>query len=224
MPRAPARHEGFGALYVGLTPIAMRQLPYTATKLVTYDMFARAAKGVASTLERTLMPDSDGKRLQPFAIVLAGMLAGAAAAVVSHPADLLLTRLCGSSATTNLAECVIADGVPGGGKSRRRRGPRTVAPGTGRVGGARTGAVGAPSGPSRCASAEPAAPASRPAGFLEQAKYLWSLGLAGAYSGLGPRLAMTSVMTSIQFTIYEGVRSVLGVAGRPPPKPVVIPA
>lgn len=109
---------------MGLTPIAMRQLPYTATKLVTYDMFARAAKGVASTLERTLMPDSDGKRLQPFAIVLAGMLAGAAAAVVSHPADLLLTRLCGSSATTNLAECVIADGVPGGGKSRRRRGPR----------------------------------------------------------------------------------------------------
>ena len=96
--------------------------------------------------------------------------------------------------------------------------------GTGRVGGARTGAVGAPSGPSRWASAQPAAPALRPAGFIEQAKYLWSLGLAGAYSGLGPRLAMTSVMTSIQFTIYEGVRSVLGVAGRPPPKPVVIPA
>ena len=37
--------------------------------------------------------------------------AGAAAAVVSHPADLLLTRLCGSSQTTNLAECVIAEGV-----------------------------------------------------------------------------------------------------------------
>ena len=127
---------------MGLTPIAMRQLPYTATKLVTYDMFARAAKGVASTLERTLMPDSDGKRLQPLAIVLAGMLAGAAAAVVSHPADLLLTRLCGSSATTNLAECVIADGVPGGGKSRR--GPRHRGAGDGTRRGRTHGRRGGP--------------------------------------------------------------------------------
>ena len=58
-----------------------------------------------------------------------------------------------------------------------------------------------------------------------QAKYLYSLGLRGAYSGLGPRLVMTSAMTSIQFTIYEGVRSALGVAGLPPPpKPVILPA
>ena len=71
-----------------------------------------AEKGVASTLERTLMPDSDGKRLQPLAIVLAGMLAGAAAAVVSHPADLLLTRLCGSSATTKRGEQAMARAMP----------------------------------------------------------------------------------------------------------------
>ena len=43
-----------------------------------------------------------------------------------------------------------------------------------------------------------------------------SLGVRGAYAGLGPRLVMTSAMTSVQFTIYEGVRRSLGVAGKPP--------
>ena len=35
-------------------------------------------------------------------------------------------------------------------------------------------------------------------GRLEQLRYLASLGVAGAYSGLAPRLAMTSIMTSVQ--------------------------
>jgi len=165
------RHEGVGALYVGLTPIAMRQLPYTATKLVTYEVFARSCTRAAAALERRLMPDSDGKRLRPYGILAAGLLAGAAAAVVSHPADLLLTRLCGSAQTTNLAECVIAVGV------------------------------------------------------VDQLRYLMSLGFRGAYSGLGPRLVMTSAMTSVQFYIYEGVRSALGVGvSKPPPQPVAAPA
>ena len=41
-----------------------------------------------------------------------------------------------------------------------------------------------------------------------------SLGLRGAYSGLGPRLVMTSVMTSVQFYIYEAVR--VGLSASPP--------
>ena len=85
---------------------------------------------------------------------------------------LLLTRLCGSATaqvTTNVAECVIADGV------------------------------------------------------LEQLKYLMSLGLGGMYAGLGPRLVMTSAMTSVQFTIYESVRHALGVSNKPPDV-VVAPA
>ena len=35
------RHEGFGALYAGFCPIALRQLPYTMTKLVAYELVAR---------------------------------------------------------------------------------------------------------------------------------------------------------------------------------------
>ena len=63
-------------------------------------------------------------------------------------------------------------------------------------------------------------------GFFEQCRYIWGLGLRGAYSGLTPRLMMTSIMTSVQFTIYEGVRHVLGVTGTAPaaPKAVVIPS
>lgn len=164
------RHEGVAALYVGLTPIAMRQLPYTATKLVTYEILSRSCTRVAATLERRVMPNSDGKRLRPYGILAAGLLAGAAAAVVSHPADLLLTRLCGSAQTTNLAECVIA------------------------------------------------------VGLADQVRYLMSLGLRGAYSGLGPRLAMTAAMTSVQFYIYEGVRTALGAGVAKPPPPVIVPA
>jgi solute carrier family 25 phosphate transporter 3 len=90
------RHEGAGALYAGLAPIAMRQLPYTVTKLVAYELFVRATTAAARQVEGVLLPHSDGETLRPYAILFAGLVAGAAAAVVSHPADLLLTRLCGS--------------------------------------------------------------------------------------------------------------------------------
>lgn len=159
-----ARHEGLGSLYVGLAPIAMRQLPYTVTKLVAYELVSRATQQVAQRREW----------LRPYAVVTAGLIAGAAAAVVSHPADLLLTRLCGTVAiggVPNVAECVLSDGL------------------------------------------------------FVQIRYLLSLGLGGMYSGLVPRLIMTSAMTSIQFSLYESVRSALGVSRQPlPPTQVRIPA
>ena len=44
--------EGVRSLYKGLTPIAMRQLPYTVTKLVTYEFFLRAATFASVRLEQ----------------------------------------------------------------------------------------------------------------------------------------------------------------------------
>lgn len=58
-------------------------------------------------------------------------------------------------------------------------------------------------------------------GFIEQAQYLMSMSLGEAFSGLGPRLAMTSIMTSIQFVLYDNVRLMLGVSGSLPPPPAV---
>ena len=65
---------------------------------------------------------SRGKEPDPhFVSLSAGLTAGSAAAIVSQPADVLLTRLCGTTATTQLVECVIASGlwqqVGGGGGS-----------------------------------------------------------------------------------------------------------
>jgi len=94
------RNEGFGTLYAGLTPIMLRQLPYTVTKLVAYELIHRFVETTSSS-----------ERLRDYGVVFAGLLAGAAAAFVSHPADVLLTRICGTASagalTNNVAECVI---------------------------------------------------------------------------------------------------------------------
>lgn len=42
--------------------------------------------------------------------LISGVLAGVSAAVVSQPADVLLSKLCGSS--SSLTECIILDGFP----------------------------------------------------------------------------------------------------------------
>lgn len=107
------RDDGAAALFKGFAPIAMRQVPYTACKLVTFElgigMLGRLVAAHRERLERAGRPMAEPPRT---AIVLtAGLMAGAAAAVVSQPFDLLLTRLCGSSAVNSLSECVIAIGV-----------------------------------------------------------------------------------------------------------------
>lgn len=96
--------EGFGALYRGFAPIALRQVPYTMVKLVCYDAIAGM---IAQSIRR-----ARGKEPDPhFVSLSAGLTAGSAAAIVSQPADVLLTRLCGTTATTQLVECVIASGL-----------------------------------------------------------------------------------------------------------------
>jgi solute carrier family 25 phosphate transporter 3 len=106
--------DGLRALYRGFTPIALRQVPYTACKLVSFELGIAALQSVVQAhRERLLM--SGGRSLpEPprTAIVLtAGLMAGACAAVVSQPFDLLLTRLCGSNAMAALSECVVDYGL-----------------------------------------------------------------------------------------------------------------
>lgn len=102
------RKDGVGALFRGLGPIAMRQVPYTACKLVTFELISAALE--APLAERFAQMRSQGLEPPRTAIVLAaGLLAGAAAAVVSQPFDLLLTRMCGSSSLTKLTDCVVSN-------------------------------------------------------------------------------------------------------------------
>jgi solute carrier family 25 phosphate transporter 3 len=103
-----ARVEGPRALWKGFGPVAMRQVPYTCCKLVVYEL---ASLAMLDALRR--LPEeraSLGAQMRPAAVVAAGLVAGAAAAVISQPADVLLSRLCGSGAMTSLSACVIAQG------------------------------------------------------------------------------------------------------------------
>jgi hypothetical protein len=88
-------------------------VPYTACKLVSFELGIAALEALV-TARRERLRRAGGTLPEPprTAIVLAaGLAAGGAAAVVSQPFDLLLTRLCGSASVGALSECVIAEGV-----------------------------------------------------------------------------------------------------------------
>lgn len=161
-----ARDEGVGALFHGLKPIMMRQLPYTVTKLVAYELCSTALIAAARRLVRARGEADDAPPtplLRPAIVLFSGILAGAAAAVVSQPADVLLTRIC---ASTSIAKCSLD-------------------------------AAGS---------------------FRDQVVELARGGLREAYAGLGPRLAMVSAMTSVQFLLYDWVRCQLQCEGALPTK------
>eukprot|EP00321_Phaeocystis_globosa_P001088 CAMPEP_0118814844 /NCGR_PEP_ID=MMETSP1162-20130426/3813_1 /TAXON_ID=33656 /ORGANISM="Phaeocystis Sp, Strain CCMP2710" /LENGTH=298 /DNA_ID=CAMNT_0006744763 /DNA_START=226 /DNA_END=1120 /DNA_ORIENTATION=+ len=148
-----SRNEGVGALFHGLKPITMRQLPYTVTKLVAYELCSTALIAASRRFVRARGEADDAPLpllLRPAIVLFSGILAGAAAAVVSQPADVLLTRIC---ASTSVANCALD-------------------------------AAGS---------------------FREQLAELARGGLREAYAGLGPRLAMVSAMTSVQFLLYDWV-------------------
>lgn len=144
------KSDGVGALFSGFGPIAMRQVPYTACKLVSFELISTALASKAGS-------GAGMEQARPAIALAAGLLAGAAAACVSQPFDLLLTRVCGASSGAAIADCVISNGL------------------------------------------------------RDQLMYLVSLG-PGAFTGLRPRLAMVSLMTSCQFFLYDSLRTALDCA------------
>lgn len=101
-----ARHEGAAVFFKGFVPIALRQVPYTACKLVSFELAVGWMRAlVAASDSGTHASD----RHRGVIVLASGLLAGAAAAVVSQPFDLLLTRLCGSGQMAS--ECLLTTGV-----------------------------------------------------------------------------------------------------------------
>lgn len=85
-------------------------MPYTACKLVTYELVSSLLH--ASLAHRAEAAAGSGQLALPepprWALVLfSGMVAGATAAFVSQPFDLLLTRVCGASSGADLLECAM---------------------------------------------------------------------------------------------------------------------
>jgi len=79
--------EGIGGFYAGLFPILCKQIPYTMAKF--------AVQGAAAEQIFTMLPErktlSGGTKMM--VSITSGVIAGVAAAIISHPADTLLSKV-----------------------------------------------------------------------------------------------------------------------------------
>lgn len=84
-----AREEGIiRGFYSGFIPILFKQVPYTMAKFVVYE---RASEAIYGFMGKTKAQLSDGTNT--IINLSAGLTAGLAAAVVSQPADTLLSKI-----------------------------------------------------------------------------------------------------------------------------------
>jgi len=87
LPKMVAK-EGFGNLYAGLVPLWARQIPYTIIKFVAFE---RIAETIYSVLPK---PKSEMSTPEQMGVVFtAGYLAGILCAIVSHPADTMVSKI-----------------------------------------------------------------------------------------------------------------------------------
>lgn len=80
--------EGVGGFYAGLVPILAKQVPYTMAKFAVQ---GEAADRIYASMGKTPSELSAGSNLG--VSLSSGVIAGVAAAVISHPADTLLSKI-----------------------------------------------------------------------------------------------------------------------------------
>ncbi|KAK3997185.1 mitochondrial carrier domain-containing protein [Cladorrhinum sp. PSN332] len=78
--------EGIGAFYAGFGPICFKQIPYTMSKFVVYE---KVAESIFSIFPKKDMSDA----AQTATNLGSGLIAGFAAALVSQPADTMLSKI-----------------------------------------------------------------------------------------------------------------------------------
>ncbi|CAN8104275.1 unnamed protein product [Discula destructiva] len=78
--------EGIGAFYAGFGPILFKQIPYTCAKFV---VFEKVAEAIFQIKPKASM--SEG--MQTTVNLGSGLIAGFAAAIISQPADTMLSRI-----------------------------------------------------------------------------------------------------------------------------------
>ncbi|KAF2717325.1 mitochondrial carrier [Polychaeton citri CBS 116435] len=80
--------EGYGGLYKGLYPLWARQIPYTMVKFATFE------EAVAMIYKQLGKPKETYSSLQQTGVsFLGGYIAGIGCAVISHPADVMVSKL-----------------------------------------------------------------------------------------------------------------------------------
>ncbi|KAL4909834.1 hypothetical protein BDW74DRAFT_143826 [Aspergillus multicolor] len=80
------KNEGIGAFYSGFGPILFKQVPYTMAKFVAFEKFSEAIYGV---VDKNTLSDAGKTGVN----LGSGLLAGFAAAIVSQPADTMLSKI-----------------------------------------------------------------------------------------------------------------------------------
>merc|ERR1711904_166609 len=79
--------EGLAGWYSGFVPILFKQIPYTMAKF--------AVQGAAAETIYATLPDRStlGRGTKMGVSIMSGVIAGVAAAIISHPADPLLSKV-----------------------------------------------------------------------------------------------------------------------------------
>jgi len=80
--------QGVGGLYAGLGPILFKQVPYTMAKFAVQ---GKTADAIYSSMRRS--PENCSKSTNLGISLTSGVVAGVAAAIISHPADTLLSMI-----------------------------------------------------------------------------------------------------------------------------------
>lgn len=80
--------EGLGGFYAGLGPILFKQVPYTMAKFAVQ---GKAAEAIYNSMGKTPEQLSPGTNIS--VSLGSGVVAGVAAAIISHPADTLLSKV-----------------------------------------------------------------------------------------------------------------------------------
>jgi len=141
------REEGIGGFYKGLVPLWMRQIPYTMMKFACFE------KTVELLYKHVVpKPRSECTKAEQLVVTFAaGYIAGVFCAIVSHPADTVVSKLNNAKGST----------------------------------------------------------------AIQVAK---SLGFAGMWKGLTPRIIMIGTLTALQWFIYDAVKVTFGLPRPPPPE------
>lgn len=82
------KEEGVGSFYNGFTPILFKQIPYNIAKFLVFERAAEAIAGAVPGNKADFTPTT-----KTIVNLSAGIVAGCAAAIVSQPADTLLSKV-----------------------------------------------------------------------------------------------------------------------------------
>ncbi|KAF9316702.1 Cu/Pi carrier [Podila horticola] len=97
------REEGImRGFYSGFGPICLKQIPYTMTKFGVYEIAAEGIEGIVGPKDTLSSAGATSVNLG------AGLIAGLAAAVVSQPADTLLSKINKAKGTGSITSRLIS--------------------------------------------------------------------------------------------------------------------